>query len=260
MGDHRHHHHDADHSSAHHRHRADHRRLHRHCGQHPSHGGDPQNAGRRSLSLRCAIFDLDQTVATTAGLLYGSWNAAMAAISRDPWTPEQIIELFGPSEHVALRQTVGEDEFAVAMDAYLRHYHTHHGQVRVYEGIEGLLQGLRGRGVFLGMVTGKGRATTEITLTLTGLRGLFDLVLTGDELSRPKPAPEGIERILRAAGCSPSETVMIGDMPNDVLAAHAAGVEAVAALWDCEWPEELRASGPHHVFETVEALSDWLLT
>jgi phosphoglycolate phosphatase/pyrophosphatase PpaX len=183
----------------------------------------------------------------------------MAALGREPWTPEQIVELFGPPEHVALRQVVGEDDFTVALDAYLRHYHAHHDQVRVYEGIGELLRRLRERGVFLGMVTGKGRATTEITLTLTGLRGLFDLVLTGDEMSRPKPDPEGIGQILRAAGASPSETVMIGDMSNDVLAARAAGVGALAALWDCEWPDELRASGPDQVFESVEALSDWLL-
>jgi HAD superfamily hydrolase (TIGR01509 family) len=183
----------------------------------------------------------------------------MAAVGRESWTPGQIVELFGPPEHVALRQVVGEENLAVAIDAYLRHYHAHHDQVRVYGGIGELLGDLRGHGIFLGMVTGKGRATTEITLILTGLRGLFDLVLTGDELSHPKPHPEGIERILRAVGCAPSEAVMVGDMSNDVFAARAAGVGAMAALWDCEWPEELRASGPNQEFETVEALSGWLL-
>lgn len=212
------------------------------------------------MPVRSVIFDLDQTIASTAPILYSSWNAAMAAVGREPWTPEQIQSLFGPPEWKALQQMVGERLYAVAFDAYMRHYHAHFSQVRVYPGVRELLAELRARRVHLSLLTGKGRATAEVTLVLLGVRDLFDLVLTGDELPRPKPAPDGIHLALAHAAATPAEALMVGDMVSDVEAARAAGARSAAALWDCEWPERLRGARPDLCFETVQALRDYLMS
>lgn len=211
-----------------------------------------------TLPLRCAIFDLDQTVAATARLLFDSWNAAMHAIGRPPSTDAEIVALFGPPEWVALREVAGARDYPRAIDAYLRHYHAQHGQVRVFDGIPELLSRLGERHVFRGMITGKGRATAEVTLVGIGLRAHFDLVLTGDELTRPKPAPDGILQMLDDARCPPGDAVMIGDMPADVLCARAAGVRPVAALWDCAWRDEVLALRPGLAFESVAGLRGWI--
>ncbi len=207
------------------------------------------------MTLRCAIFDLDQTVATTASLLYASWNAAIAAVGRPAMSDAEIVALFGPPEWQALRVHVGPADFPAAFDAYLRHYITHHSEVRVCDGIEDVLRDLGARGVFRAMLTGKGRATTEVTLALLGLRAQFDFVVTGDELAQPKPAPEGIELLMRRARATPAETVMIGDLPSDIGAACAAGAQSVAALWACEDPQTLLGAGPSHTAASAEELS-----
>jgi HAD superfamily hydrolase (TIGR01509 family) len=205
------------------------------------------------------IFDLDQTIASTASLLYDSWNAAMIAIGRDPVTPEGVIAHFGPPEHVALRRVVGDKDYPAAFDAYLRHYHQHHDSiVKLYDGVADALAWLSKRGARVGMVTGKGRATTEITLTRLGVREHFDMVLTGDELKNAKPDPEGIQRILDQFDLKPSDAIMIGDMPADVESARSAGAQSGAALWDCEWRDRLRASDPDVEFETVAAMRAFL--
>ena len=46
-------------------------------------------------------------------------------------------------------------------------------------------------------MTGKGRDTADITLAAVGWSGLFQSVVTGDEVDRPKPDPQGPLRVAR---------------------------------------------------------------
>jgi phosphoglycolate phosphatase-like HAD superfamily hydrolase len=49
----------------------------------------------------------------------------------------------------------------------------------------------------------------------------------------------------------PHEVLFVGDSPSDLLAAHAAGSNGVAALWDLMAKrEELAPHKPHHWAET----------
>ena len=211
------------------------------------------------MSLRCVILDLDQTIASTAPNIYSSWNAALEAAGREPMPDSEIVARFGPTEMAALRTEVGEDLYPVASDAYLRHYTANHSIVQLYDGIRDVLDLLSTRGIHRGLFTGKGRITTEITLALLGVRGDFDLVVTGDEIEKHKPDPEGVLAHVKHAGVKPQETIMIGDASFDIEAARGAGTRSGAALWDCEWPDRLRAAGPDVLFEEVDALREWLL-
>lgn len=212
------------------------------------------------MTLRCIVFDLDQTLASTAPILYGSWNAALESVGHAPMTPDEIIALFGPPEHVALRDAVGDADFPAAFDAYMHHYTSHHGQVRAYDGVPELLCEIQSRGIHIGILTGKGRTTTEVTLALLRLRRYISSVLTGDDLAHTKPDPEGLIVIQRRAHATPNQTLMIGDMPSDVEAARAAGVTGIAAMWDCEWPDRLLASDPDQQFDSIAKLRKFILS
>ena len=100
----------------------------------------------------------------------------------------------------------------------------------------------------VGVFTGAGRGAAEILLTHTGLRKYFDVVVTGDDVPRPKPAPDGILAACEALGASVEETAYVGDAPNDMQAAAAAEVLAVLAGWGHQYgsstPADLVVSDP----------------
>lgn len=77
-----------------------------------------------------------------------------------------------------------------------------------------------------------------------GLLPLLDHVVGADEVSRPKPAPDIVLRALELLDTDPADALMVGDAPADLASARAAGVVAVAALWDESDPGTLRAAGP----------------
>ena len=59
------------------------------------------------------------------------------------------------------------------------------------------------------------------------LTSFFDIVISSLDVSRPKPHPESIIKILDYFSISPEEAVYIGDSPIDLETASAAGVHFV---------------------------------
>lgn len=112
----------------------------------------------------------------------------------------------------------------------------------VYPGLRAFLEALRTRGFRLGVVTGNIRATAWAKLIHAGLADLFDFGAYADgEPDRDAIARTACERA-RALGAEPR--LLIGDTPQDIQAAHAIGLPALAvhvAGW--RTPEELRAAG-----------------
>ncbi|OPZ22596.1 MAG: Phosphoglycolate phosphatase [candidate division BRC1 bacterium ADurb.BinA364] len=67
-----------------------------------------------------------------------------------------------------------------------------------------------------------------------------------------------LPRLLRDLGAEPDECCMIGDQPNDLEAARAAGAIAAAALYGYAPREALLAERPDAAFESVRAAFLWL--
>ena len=57
-----------------------------------------------------------------------------------------------------------------------------------------------------------------------GIAALFQVVVTGDDVEAPKPAPEGLIRALDAVGLRPREVIYVGDAPADCEMARALDV------------------------------------
>ncbi len=65
-------------------------------------------------------------------------------------------------------------------------------------------------------------------LERVGALDLFDVIVTGDEVSTHKPDPAIYELALRRLELAGSRTIAVEDTPHGVAAAQAAGMFAVA--------------------------------
>lgn len=82
-------------------------------------------------------------------------------------------------------------------------------------------------GSYLALATNR-TTTTRAVLAYHGLADDFDLVVSAQDVSRPKPHPESFVRILEHFGLSPGEAIYIGDSRVDEQFAANAGVPFVA--------------------------------
>jgi HAD superfamily hydrolase (TIGR01509 family) len=94
-------------------------------------------------------------------------------------------------------------------------------------GLRELLAALRAQGVPAGLASNSQRAFVERALARSGLDGAFDAVVVGDEVARPKPAPDVYLAVAEALGAAPANCVALEDSPTGVVAARAAGMRVV---------------------------------
>ena len=209
--------------------------------------------------LRCVIFDLDGTLVRTNELIYASFNHLMERHLGRRMEPAEIVALFGPPEEGAIEKVFGPERTPALMKELLEFYAAQHSTLAdMHEGIEELLRFLKERGIRIALFTGKGRWTTGITLGAFGLDGFFDLIVTGNDVERHKPDPEGIRLALDRFGLRPSQALMVGDSVSDAKAGHAAGVRVASVLWDAHDPERVRAVNSTCTFDSVASFDAWL--
>ena len=63
----------------------------------------------------------------------------------------------------------------------------------------------------------------ETGLRSAGLEGAFAVLVTGEEVARPKPAPDAYVAAAVALGATPSECAVLEDSPTGLAAGRAAG-------------------------------------
>ncbi len=94
-------------------------------------------------------------------------------------------------------------------------------------GIPETLERLREAGLRMAVATNEVRARASKALEEAGLLPLIDVIVGVDEVENPKPAPDLIVSACQRCGVSPSMAVYVGDQPEDLMAAEAAGVRVV---------------------------------
>jgi phosphoglycolate phosphatase len=99
---------------------------------------------------------------------------------------------------------------------------------RPYPGAIETLQALKDNGWRLAVCTNKPEAPSREIVTGLGFAGLFEAISGGDSLPVKKPDPGHVLGLLAGLGAAPGAAVMLGDSTNDVRAAQAAGLPAIA--------------------------------
>ncbi|MDQ3814763.1 MAG: HAD family hydrolase [Armatimonadota bacterium] len=199
------------------------------------------------------IFDLDGTLADTIPLIVASFNAACREPMGRTYTTEEVVSRFGVPDAAMLRRELQDLPPAAceqAIEMFHRHYETEHAMVAAFEGVPELLHALHERGLPLGVMTGKGRRTADITLRMLGWTDIFGSVVTGDDVVNQKPHPDGVLLAARQLGVEPRRCIFVGDSPSDIKAGKAAGMFTVAAVWHDFYGERLRALAPDYYAQT----------
>lgn len=178
------------------------------------------------------IFDIDGTLADTHELIFDTFNHVIGKYLNKRMSNDEIVALFGPTEDVILKEYMAERYGEARKDYYDYYRKNHKEKAPAYPGIEDILVFLKNRSIPIGIFTGKGRESSEITLKELGLIDYFDLIITGDDVEKHKPDPEGIRLFISKFGLKGERVLMVGDVANDVKAAHDAGVKCALVLWD----------------------------
>jgi len=121
------------------------------------------------------------------------------------------------------------------------------------------LDGLRGRGLRLGVVTNDTEYGARAHLGATGVLERFDFVAGFDSGHGAKPAPGPLLAFSRAMSVVPGRVVMVGDSTHDLIAGRAAGMACVGVLTGTALKADL-APFADAVLPDIGHLPHWLST
>ncbi len=76
-------------------------------------------------------------------------------------------------------------------------------------------------------------------------------IVTCDDVTKTKPDPEGILKLMDKLGVQPNEVIVLGDHPVDMQAAQAAGLHAIGISHGFGTPAELKEAGAVRVVENL---------
>jgi pyrophosphatase PpaX len=130
----------------------------------------------------------------------------------------------------------------------------HDALARPFEGTREVLTELRKRGYSIAVVTSKGRELGRRGLKLCSLDDLLDAAVFLEDTDDHKPHPAPILAALQRLGTPSDSAVYVGDSRHDIIAARAAGVRTVGALWGPSPRTELEREGPSFVAESITNL------
>jgi len=208
--------------------------------------------------MKAFIFDLDGTLIDTEPLKNQAYVRVALELSRDGLQAAQVIaaatELIGvpaPETAMEMVQRLGLEQPARARmdelgasapwEAFLRLDTAAYNQILDEPGVlqraqfphvVSLLYEVRRTGFKTGLATMSFRREAERVLDTLGWAGLFEAVVTGDEVQRGKPDPEVYLRVAEALALPPGQCVVIEDSPSGVAGALAAGMLCIAVPTD----------------------------
>jgi phosphoglycolate phosphatase len=192
---------------------------------------------------RFILFDLDGTLIDGVDDLVSSLNVVLRKHQLPPLT--RLEAMLGDGMRMLTQRafasrhiTLAAADFNTACDDFLAAYKaTGYGATRLYAGVADTLRQLHADGWRIGLASNKMTNPCEGILQRLGIRELFSVVAGGDATSVKKPDGGHLLFALEQMGFqreSGDTAVMVGDHANDVDAARAAGITAIAVALEVD--------------------------
>ncbi len=181
-----------------------------------------------SAAVRLVAFDCDGVMFATAEANRLFYNYILAHLGQLPLSDTQLAYVHMHTVDEALKYLFGEGNDLKEAHLFRRQmsYQPFLQHMAMEPDLVPLLDWLRPR--YKTAVATNRTDTMERVLRYYDLERRFDLVVTARDVPRPKPHPDGLNRILSCFGLTPGEMLYIGDSSLDAEAAAAAGVPFIS--------------------------------
>lgn len=197
--------------------------------------------------IRAALLDFNGVLVDDEPLHMRLFRRVLDQEGVEPFTEEEYWDHYvGLDDRAAFRELLergGETPDAprlmrlIARKSSYYQEHIHREGYPFFPGAADLVRSLAEAGLHLGVVSGALRDEVEGALRQEGLRSLFKVLVTADDVGSSKPDPEGYRRGVEALNTRPPlperllhphEILALEDTPAGIEAARATGLAVVA--------------------------------
>ncbi len=209
------------------------------------------------------VYDLDGTLADTAGDLMDALNAVLTSEGLAPLPIENARSLLGAGGRALIArgfaasgQVLPPAKLEALFGDFLAHYNAHIAdKTRLYPGVEIALAAFADAGWRQAVCTNKMEGSARILMQKLGIAGRFVFICGQDTFGVGKPDPKPLLGTIEAAGGTSDRAIMVGDSVTDIKAARAAGLPVIAV--DFGYTDvPVSELGPDRVISHFDELED----
>ena len=187
------------------------------------------NSAKRAL-----IFDFDGLILDTETAEVEIWNDFYAKVGLT-FTMDAYINAIGSNSPedfhpaILLADREGEERsFEQIRQDFRKIAYLRCEQLEAMDGVVDLIKNAKTKGYFLAVGSSAAYSWVQTHLNRLGLLDKFDVIVTFDDVENAKPAPDIYLKVLEKLDVSAENALVFEDSQNGVLAAHRAGIRAIA--------------------------------
>lgn len=215
------------------------------------------------MKYKGIIFDFDYTLGDSTEGIVTCVNTALRRLGYDLADREEIRKTIG----LDLQQTylvLTKDANQKQAEKFSSYFREKADQIMTentsfFPGVLELLQKWRRQGKRLAIVTTKYHYRIEAILEKYQASGLFDIIIGGEDVKRPKPDPEGLLQVLGDWQLPKDQALYVGDSLVDARTAQAAGVDFAGVTTGTTSKAELQAYPNVGLAQALDELDGLLL-
>lgn len=214
--------------------------------------------------MQTLVFDFDGTLATCPYDFHHMRQSVLRVAVEFGLDPDHLGDDSGLLETIAFGEQLLADHparaaafRAAAMESLCALEYDAAAHTVLLPGIVDALHALRSAQYRLGIITRNSAAAVARIIGETALP--VEHILSREAVTRPKPHPEHVQKMLALLGSEADSALMVGDHPMDVATGKAAGMGTVAVLTGQSSEHELRQAAPDWLFPSVVDLVAALL-
>jgi phosphoglycolate phosphatase len=195
--------------------------------------------GRKHMTARAVIFDLDGTLVDTAPDLMLATNHVLSLMDRRPITMGEVRAFVGHGARaliargaLATGDALDDKTLSYAHAEFLRYYGKNIAvNSAIFPGATELLKACQAAGFKMGVCTNKTEGLSVRLLNTLDLAKYFGAIVGPDTINIAKPDPAPYFETLKRLNVAAQNSIMVGDSETDILTARAAKVPVIAVTF-----------------------------
>ena len=215
------------------------------------------------MDVKLLIFDFDGTIMDTRRTIVYAKQETMRTMELEVFDEETCASTIGLSAKIGFEKLYPEmdekqidDMVVLYRDIFEKAKETM--PPVLFQNVTECLGKLQQKGYELTIATSRNTKSIHEFLDKFELNKIFKYVLGGDDTKLLKPNPEPVFKTLEDLNYKPEETMVIGDMPFDIMMGKGAGVLTLGVTYGNASRNELLESGADYVIDDIKELLDVL--
>ena len=202
------------------------------------------------------IFDLDGTLLNSAINFHKIVNELKSEKGQKDSPFDDVRKFSSRGAYLILKncfKNAGEEEISHLKSEFLKRYHASMlEEINLYPDVDNLVRKMTKENLPWGIMTNKSNKYTAPIMEKLGWNKLTPAIICPEDVSEPKPSPEGILKCIEILNSDANKSFYIGDHERDVISGKNAGLQTIACTYGYFESDPLTWKADFFVNEPIE--------